>query len=119
MTTFPLLKTKAVAQYPATKTVQFRNQALRFIDGTEQRYRDAASALHSWVIQLNALDESEIAAVENFFSQNQGQFGSFSFTDPWDGTVYSDCSVQSGDLTLESDGESRGRTSLTIAENRN
>lgn len=118
MATFPLLKTKAVTQYPASKTVQFRNQAVRFVDGTEQRYRDAASALHLWVIRLTALDESEMAAVESFFTLNQGQSGSFSFTDPWDGTVHSNCSVQSGELTLESTAELQGRTSLTVMENR-
>jgi phage-related protein len=118
MTTFPLLKTKAVAQYPATKTVQFHNQALRFIDGTEQRYRDAANPLHCWVIQLNALDETEMAAVDNFFAQNQGRLGAFSFTDPWDGTVYAGCSVQSDQMTIETTAELRGRASVTIAENR-
>jgi hypothetical protein len=119
MTTFPLLKTKAVAQYPATKTVQFRNQALRFVDGTEQRYRDAASPLHCWVIQLSSLDETEMAAVDNFFKQTQGRLGTFSFTDPWDGEVYAGCSLQSDQLTIETTAELQGRTSLTIAENRN
>ena len=118
MATFPLLKTKAVMQYPATKRVQFRNQSLRFVDGTEQRYREAPSALNTWVIQLNTLEDREMAAVESFFVANQGQAGSFSFTDPWDSTTHSNCSVQSGDLTLEWIGELRGRTLLTVVENR-
>jgi hypothetical protein len=118
MTTFPLLKTKAVAQYPATKTVQFRNQALRFVDGTEQRYREAAKPLRCWVIQLSALDETEMAAVDHFFVQNQGRTGIFSFPDPWDGKVYAGCSVQSDQLTIETKAELRCRTSLTIAETR-
>ncbi|MDR3700225.1 MAG: DUF2460 domain-containing protein [Candidatus Sulfopaludibacter sp.] len=113
-----MLKTKAVAQYPATKTVQFRNQALRFVDGTEQRYRDAATPLHCWVIQLSALDETEMAAVDIFFSQNQGRLGAFSFTDPWDGKVYAGCCMQSDQMTIETTAQLRGRTSLTIAENR-
>ncbi|SPE39713.1 conserved hypothetical protein [Candidatus Sulfopaludibacter sp. SbA3] len=119
MATFPLLKTNAVTQYPATKAVQFRNQALRFVDGAEQRYRDGASALHCWEIRLSELDESEMAALEGFFIQNQGRFGSFSFTDPWDGTVYSNCSVKGDDLTLEANAELQGRISLTVVENRN
>jgi len=119
MAAFPLLKTNAVTQYPATKNVRFRNQTLRFVDGTEQRYRDSAGALHAWEIRLSQLDESEMAAVDTFFTLNQGRFGSFAFTDPWDGTVYSDCSVQSDELTLESRAELQGRTSLTIIENRN
>lgn len=118
MTTFPLLKTKAVAQYPATKAVQFHNQALRFVDGTEQRYRDAANPLHCWVIQLSALDEAEMAAVDNFFLQTQGRLNTFSFTDPWDGKVYAGCYVQSDQLTIESTAELRSKTSLTIAEGR-
>lgn len=119
MPAFPKLKTNAVAQYPAAKTVQFRNQALRFVDGSEQRYRDAASALHRWEIRLSVLDETELAAVESFFTTNQGRFGSFSFTDPWDESVHGDCSVESDEMTIISASELNGRTSLTIVENRN
>jgi hypothetical protein len=119
MFTFPLLKTNAVMQYPAIKTVQFRNQALRFVDGTEQRYRDSASALHSWTIRLTELDEGEMAAIETFFAETQGQSGTFSFTDPWDGRVYNNCSIQSGELGLESTAEMRAGTALTIIEDRN
>ena len=45
MTTFPKLKTNAVAQYPLGRRVVFQNQSLTFVDGTQQRYRDGASAL--------------------------------------------------------------------------
>jgi len=38
-----------------------------------------------WEIRLAALDESEMAALEQFFLDNQGGFGNFAFTDPWDG----------------------------------
>jgi hypothetical protein len=119
MASFPKLKTGAVAQYPASKTVQFRNQALRFVDGTEQRYRECASALHRWEIRLNALDESELALIESFFTEPQGRLGSFSFTDPWDGADYADCSLESDAMMLETAAELKGRTDLVIVENRN
>ena len=118
MATFPKLKTNAVAQYPATKTARYQNQALRFLDGTEQRYRDSAGPLDRWVIKLNELDESEMAAIEQFFADNQGRFGSFAFTDPWDGTVHPDCSLASDELDLTWQAEMRGTTSLTVVENR-
>jgi len=118
MATFPTLKTGAVAQYPATKSIRFQNQTVRFLDGTEQRYRDAAGPLHQWVIRLSELDESEIAAFEQFFEDNQGRLGSFAFTDPWDGTQYANCSLTSDDLTSGSVAEMRLNTSLTIVENR-
>jgi len=118
MATFPKLKTGAVAQYPATKVQRFQNQRLRFVDGTEQRYRDSAGPLHRWTILLDALDEGEMAALEGFFVENQGAFGSFSFTDPWDGHVYANCSLSADGMTLTTVADMRGTTSLTVTENR-
>ena len=118
MATFPMLKTRAVAQYPATKAIEFRNQVLRFVDGAEQRYRDSAGPLHRWVIQLQQLDDTELANLEEFLRTNQGRYGSFAFTDPWDGREYSNCSLQRDELAMVATGEMRGRTSLTVVENR-
>lgn len=118
MSTFPSLKTHAVAQYPATKAIEFQNQVLRFVDGREQRYRDSAGPLPRWTIRLEALDETELAALEEFFRSNQGRFGSFDFTDPWDGQKYPNCGIQSDDLELAAIGEMRAKTSLIILQNR-
>ena len=118
MTTFPQLKTGAVAQYPATKSFRLQNQTVRFLDGTEQRYRDSAGPLHQWVIRLSDLDENEMTAFELFFATNQGRLGSFTFTDPWTGTQYLNCSLASDGLTLAFLDEMRGKTSLTVVENR-
>ena len=118
MATFPLLKTNAVAQYPASRTLRFRNQVVRFVDGTEQRYQDSAGALHQWTIRLNQLDAHEIAAVEAFFTASEGRFTSFTFTDPWDGQQYPNCSLAIDELQTVSAEEMRGMTCLTIMENR-
>jgi hypothetical protein len=98
--------------------VRYRNQALRFLDGTEQRYRDCAGPLLRWEISLSRLDEGEIAAIEAFFEQNQGAFGNFVFTDPWDGTAYPDCSLETDRLETVSLAEMDGATVLTVVENR-
>jgi len=118
MASFPQLKTGAVVQYPATRVVQFQNQILRFVDGNEQRYRDASGPLHRWVIHLDLLDEGEMAQMDAFFAENQGQLASFSFTDPWDGTQYANCSLAADQVDLISVGELSGQTSLTVVENR-
>ena len=118
MAAFPKLKTSAVAQYPAVRSVEFPNQVLRFVDGREQRYRESAGGLHRWEIRLAALDETEMAKLGTFFEDNQGRLGSFAFTDPWDGTVYVDCSLADDAVELTSAAEMRGATSLTVVENR-
>jgi hypothetical protein len=117
MATFPKLKTNAVAQYPATRALRYQNQLVRFLDGSDQRYRDASGPLHRWIIRLNELDEGEQAAMEGFFLSNQGQFGNFAFLDPWDGTSYPSCSLSSDQLDLTAVGEMQGQTSLTVVEN--
>ena len=118
MATFPRLKTAAVIQYPATRRLRYQNQALRFLDGTEQRYRDGAKPLRRWSISLSQLDETELAALEEFFAANQGAMGSFPFTDPWDGQTYVNCSLEADGLELAWLGEMNGAASLTVVENR-
>lgn len=115
---FPTLKTGAVMQYPGKRILEFSTDVVRFLDGTEQRYRDCASVLHRWTILLDLLDESELAAYDQFFVTNQGSFGSFSFTDPWDGTVYANCSLATDKFGFEVRGEMRGKTTVTVCENR-
>ena len=118
MATFPTLKTNAVAQYPAKRTLQFQNQSVRFVDGTEQRYRDSAGPLHRWEILLDELDEGEMTALETFFLANQGAFAVFPFTDPWDGHTYSNCSLGGDAMDMTHSGEMLGATRLTVVENR-
>ena len=119
MAIFPKLKTGAVLQYPAARGLRFANQVVRFLDGTEQRFRTAPAARRRWEVRLDFLDESEIAEIDLFFQENQGVFGSFSFTDPWDGTEYPNCSLEAGELRMEAVAEMRGRTSLVVRENVN
>ena len=104
-------------QRHSTRRVRFQNQTLTFVDGTQQRYRDGATALLRWEIRLEELDEGELAAVEEFFTANQGAFGSFSFTDPWDGQVHDNCSLAADGLTLLTVAEMRGSTRLTVVRN--
>ena len=100
-----------------TRREQFQNQTVRFVDGSQQRYRDSGTARLEWEIQLSLLDEGELAAIEEFFLARQGTFGIFSFTDPGDGRVYDNCSVAADDLALLTVAEMRGSTKLTVVRN--
>lgn len=116
--TFPTLKTGAVTQYPATKSVQYSSFVLRFLDGSDQRYRNYSGPLRRWVIQLDMLDEAEIAALDQFFIEQQGRFETFSFVDPWTQSTIPSCSVDQDNLDYELSGEMRGSTNLVVVENR-
>ncbi len=118
MAIFPQLKSGAVMQYPATRTLSFANTTVRFVDGTEQRFRGSGAALKTWAIRLDLLDEAEAAALESFFTANQGAFGSFAFTDPWDGSEYPDCSIDQDVIAIELGDEMRARTQIVVRQNR-
>lgn len=118
MSTFPLLKTGAVMQYPASSVQQYGIDLVVFLDGTEQRSRKLPGPLKRWVIDLSMLDEGEARGLEEFFLSQSGSYGSFTFTDPWSGTVYSDCSFAEDTLSMTFEAEDRVRLQLTVVENR-
>ena len=118
MATFPKLRTGAVMQYPATRSLRFAQDALRFLDGSEQRYRDCPSVLRRCNIRLDLADEGELAALERFFLENQGAFGSFAFDDPWDGVEYGECSLEDDTFEFHLLDAMRGQGSLTVKQNR-
>jgi len=118
MASFPTLKTGVVAQYPFGRMAQFSTKVCRFLDGSEQRFQGYGALLRKWAIRLELLDESELAALGSFFAAQNGRAGTFSFTDPWDGTVYPSCSFDSDSLSLEFGDRLRGRTSVIVKENR-
>jgi phage-related protein len=118
MANFPALKTGVVAQYGSDRSRKFSTQVLRFLDGSEQRFPGYGTALLAWVIRLDLLDESELSNLEQFFEDEGGRAGTFSFTDPWDGTVYPNCSLGSDSLALEFQEVARGATQVVVKENR-
>jgi hypothetical protein len=117
MSAFPRLKTGAVAQYPATRTATYATEISRFLDGSDQRFATLGTAATRWVIRLDLLDDTEMSQVCAFFQSQQGRFGTFSFTDPWDNSVHANCSFASDELTLSLVGEAQGRLQVTIQEN--
>ena len=114
MAEFPKLKTGAVAQYPSTREARLRNDSVRFLDGSFQRYRGTALR-RRWVIRLELLDEGEMAALEEFFAAMQGGYASFTFTDPWDEQDYAGCRL-GDEAAFVAAGEMQGSTILTVTQ---
>jgi hypothetical protein len=117
MASFPLLKTNAVTQYPSSRFSEFATGVLRFVDGTEQRYRQMRQSVRRWVLRLSQVSEEELYAIEDFFASRQGQAGSFAFTDPWDGVEYPDCSFEHDELELRLMASGRAATTIVIRNN--
>jgi hypothetical protein len=114
---FPKLKTGAVAQYPSHKQIAFRTMVARFIDGSEQRFRQVKGPAHRWAIQMSRISAAEMAALEDFFEAAQGQFGNFTFVDPWDGAEYTDCSFDEDFFGASAETEWRWASQLIIRNN--
>ncbi len=117
MSTFPQLKSGAVAQYPLRRGLRFATHVTRFLDGTEQRFRQLANVRRRWIIRLDLLDETEISMLEDFFAARKGRLESFTFVDPRDATSYPDCSFESDDIALSMTGPMDSRTQLIIRQN--
>ena len=118
MSNFPNLKTGAVLQYPAQREVRFATKVLRFLDGTEQRFRGYQAPLRRWTVRLDLLDQGELQLLREFFRTEAGAADNFVFVDPWDGTTYGNCSLQGADIVQQLLDEMNGKTSVTVRQNR-
>ena len=116
MPTLPLLKSGQIAQYPLRRSLRQNVDTVAFLDGAEQRCA-TSRPLHEWTIQLGLIDEQEMNAIETFVQQQQGQSGSFQFTDPSDGVQYGNCSLAMVVLDETFHGPGRSMTVLVIREN--
>ncbi|MBY0506334.1 MAG: DUF2460 domain-containing protein [Bryobacteraceae bacterium] len=105
-------------QYPAQRVLTYSTQVLRFMDGSEQRFRTWAGALREWSIRLDLLSEDELSTFRDFFRDRAGRAQSFRFIDPWDGAEYPKCTLDEDDFEAVLRGEGRGDLSLTVRESR-
>ena len=117
MASFPVLVSGAIAQYPAERAEGFSTNSFVFVDGQEQRSPDFTASLRRWFVRLDQLTEDEMFRLEDFFLSQGGVAGSFSFTDPWDGVEYPDCSFDSDEVELVFEAPGRGVMAMVIKEN--
>lgn len=114
MASFPTLKTGAVAQYPLQAGSRYSSQSVLFMDGSRQLYRIQGPALRRWSIQLDSLDEGELAAVVAFVEQQS--LATFSFTDPVTGQTAATCIISGGSMQAGMKSEENGQAALVIEE---
>lgn len=82
---FPIvLSTGAIARYPMARQRRFSTKQNDFADFSRQAAPLLANPLMNWDITLAQLTDAEFADVSQFFDQQQGSYGTFTFVDPWD-----------------------------------
>jgi hypothetical protein len=113
---FPRLSSGAVVQYGSTAGYNWPCQVIRFIDGADQRFLARGRMLRRWRVDLQLLNESEVAAIEQFFGGISGELSTFDFPDPISGTVVPNCRVGTGDLTTEYQDVDIAAASLWVVE---
>lgn len=113
---FPLLKTGAVLQYPGRRELSFSTTVIRFVDGSEQRFRQQGSGRRRWVIKIQLLSEDELRRIRDFFLQQAGQAHEFTFQDPWDGAEYEHCVLTGDSYKAVLTAMEQGETELVIEE---
>ena len=115
MATFPmLLKTGAIAQYPLSRVSSVATQAVQFLDGSQQTYQLSGAGLRSWSLNLDLLDETELAAIVAFAEQIGT--GTFSFTNPVTGETAAKCVLSGEQLETSLVDELSGKATLGIEE---
>ena len=114
MANFPVLKTGPLAQYPLSYGARFETQSVRFMDGSQQRFRLFGNPLRMWAIKLEQLDDEELSAVIAFVEQ-QGS-ATFPFTDPVTGEQVATCVISGEQFDAVMNGEMNGQTTIQIEE---
>lgn len=116
MASFPLLSTGAVAQYPISKGVSYDVDTVYFLDGSTQRCLARGKRLRRWSVNLSQLSEGELANVEQFFDEVQGNAQLFLFTDPLTNEPVANCRLINPWVLTQYDGPGRGSAALWIEE---
>jgi hypothetical protein len=116
MATFPLLSTGAVAQYPLSRGTSYDVDIVRFLDGSEQRCLVRGRKLRRWLISLAQLNETELADIEQFFDEAQGNAQLFTFIDPLTNEGVPNCRISNPSLATQYTSSGNGSASLWIEE---
>lgn len=116
MTTFPVLSTGVVAQYPTPLTSGQAVQVIRFIDGGDQRFLTQGGLLRQWEIRLELLRDTEMAQLEGFFAEMAGAYGLFNFPDPFSGSLVPNCRLAADGMESVTSSVNVGATFLWVIE---
>ena len=88
---FPAIATGIVTQLPYTSSFRYRSILSEMPSGQVYTHAARAGALGLWTLTFEAILNSELNTLMDFFCAMHGPFSQFSFTDPRTGTTHTKC----------------------------
>ncbi len=82
MLTYPQLGTGALSQFPVRKRRRLRTVVNAAADGSSVKLADAPAEYTEWSLQYSELSDTELAALQQFFTAAEGTLNAFTFLDP-------------------------------------
>ncbi|GAB4406345.1 MAG: hypothetical protein OHK0021_17940 [Bryobacter sp.] len=96
---FPQLDTEVTVQLHSAKQRKVRSRTFRFLGDAVQGQQLRTGSGFRWLLRYESLNPEEASRLRQFFEMTlPGQ--SFSFTDPWTGTVHANCRLGNAGLNL-------------------
>src|SRR5208283_5408317 len=82
MSAYPQLVTGVLSQFPVVKRRRPRTVVNAAADGSSIKLADPAGESVGWQLQYANLSDTEMAALQQFFTEMEGSLNSFTFLDP-------------------------------------
>lgn len=82
MLVYPQLTTGALTQFPVQRGHQLRTLVNTAADGTVVKLADPGAETVVWQLAYAALNDTELAALQQFFTAAEGTLNNFTFVDP-------------------------------------
>ena len=82
MNIYPQLVTGTMSQFPIVKQRRWRTVVNAAADGSSIKLADPTGAIIGWRLQYTNLSDTEMAALQQFFTAMEGSLNSFTFMDP-------------------------------------
>lgn len=121
---FPTLSSGCVAQFPFEQTSSFLTSVVDQPTGPRYVYAWYGAGhsglptgyLRAWKLEYPLLSDADMLTLQTFFTNQQGRYVSFDFTDPLDNTTYHHVRFDQDDLEIQYLAPNNNSTTLLLRQ---
>lgn len=113
---YPTINGGVRTQRPFTRTARYRTSRNDMESGLRYAYSHRDDPLWSWTNSYPVITPTEAGTLLNFFVAMGGKYNTFSFTDPEDLSVHSNCRFGQDSITIQYVSVSHRSTTTTVEE---